>query len=359
MEQIAVGRGALLVPRTNKKKRSERFRRGIFAILAIVCFFGGVCSLGLTPLVTYLAEVGRQKLASQKVVLSYGEVIPNGLGVTLRRVTLNVPSYQISEQFDSISIAVHLTQLLRFRPTVTVSALGLGGTITADIDTPFDDAPALTRLALDRISLRSSSTLAAIGLANGFVSGSLSLHRELTAECDSLSPPCYRVSLSATQIEKTQPSELSIPGALREQLPLSSLLRDSKLSLPTIPRTNLSASVKMNNGRTIINSATIRTTGIAIRGSAAIPAGTGGTSTIGWYEDVQAFGSVELEKTLAGLVNSFLPASSVTGSIAPDTETTFMVAGPLLSPKLTLKRAESTRFNSPGAKPKEAAEKLP
>lgn len=329
----------LSAPRAQSRRRHVRFRRTLITMITVVCFVGGALSLGLSPVLTYFGEVSRQKLAAHNIFLSFGDIVPQRWGVTLHRVSLQVPEYQLIEQFESLSVVAELGQLLHLRPTVSVTAVGLGGMVRAGIEISLKEPLTLTQLTLERIALRSSTTLAPLGLTNGVVSGSLTLHRQPSSECEALSPPCYSLKVFANQLEKTQPSELVLPKSFRDAFPIPYLTVGSPLTIPAVPRTNVSVSLSADKSRASIRSVNLKTSGVELTGTGSIPAGFGGTSTIGWYEDVKASGSLQLNDTLAGFV-ALLRSSSIQGSIAADTPTNFAISGPFLSPKVTLKAAE-------------------
>lgn len=313
------------------------FRRYLlFALVVIGCLVVGVLSASRDQLIAYGGEMARRTLAEHQIYLSYDRIEREGMGLRLDRVAVTMPRYQVAEQLDSTTISLNLWDLVSLQPTVTLTGAALEGTFTV-AGAPLRDGVQIRGVEVNGVALKSSTTLAPLGLSGGTVAGKLTYRPAGDSECVESSEACRVISLSIDQIEKGSSSELTLPPALKGMLSLPGLPLGSSVILPSFPRTTASAALVVSPRSTTIRSASLRSTGVDISVSGKLPLGSDGVAATGWGTGVELSGTVTLERSLAAVASLVLNGQWVQGKVISGEPTSFSLTGGLIRPKLVIK----------------------
>ena len=324
------------------------------ALLGFILLVIGGISVGLRPLVEYGGGVARRALGAQQIYLSYDEITPSAIGLKLTGVSLRIPSYRVIEQLDELSATLNLWQLIRLSPTVTVSARGLGGSASAEMTLHLRSAPTISRLMIDRIALRRSTTLTPFLFSNGTLTAEVVqtadfpvLHpakdeSPTSAEKSSspihvLPPPQFSFSLKVEQLEKGSPSEIFLPPLVRESVVIPGLALGESVTVPAIPSTTFEMDMVVGKADSVIQRALLHSSGVEISGHGEIPIGSGGIASIGLTKKIDLSGKIRANKMVATLASLALRPPIGEGTLIADTTMSFAVTGVPLRPRLAVR----------------------
>ena len=296
----------------------------------------GALSVSLDYLIEYGGEITRRALAEQRIFLSYGLIQREGFGAKLDRVTVNVPQFQISEQFDSVKIELNPLDVIRLQPAISINGSGLGGTIAATIVRSSSGVIQIKNFSANQISLQASTTLAPLLLSGGILTGSMTTHDVGAAECEGSNESCHRIVVSTNGLEKATSSELTLPATISSTLRLPGISFGSTVPIPPLPRTSVAAEIVLFSRGLNIRSSSLHSKGVELSVSGKVPVGTQGVAMTGWGDGIALSGTVKLERSLAAVVPLILNGPWVQGKITPDKPTSFSLTGGLIRPKLLI-----------------------
>ncbi len=342
------------VPSSAPEFPKKQGRRVVRAFLGLILLLIGGISVGLRPLVEYGGEVARRVLGAHQIYLSYDSITPSGIGLKLTGVSIRIPPYSVIEQLDELSATFDLWQLIRLSPTVTVSARGLGGSAIASMNLHLKSAPTISRLVIDRIALRRSTTLTPFGLSNGTLAGevtqtadssillpsedsSLTSAEKFQPASDVLSSPHFIFSLKVEELEKGSPSEIFIPPLIRKSVIIPGLALGESVTVPAIPPTTFAIDLVVGKSNSIVKRASLHSSGVEISGQGEVPMGSGGIASIGLTKKIELSGKVRVNKMMATLASFVLRPPVGEGTLIADTPMSFEVKGVPLRPRIAVR----------------------